>query len=449
MSRPLFYDRAKETTTTTGTGTLTLAGAASGYQSFAAVGNGNKCVFCIEGQTTAEWEVAVGTYTAAGTTLSRDEVLASSNSGAAVSLSAGTKNVFLVNPAAFSGPQLCRPGGRLTLTTATPVTTADVTGAATVYYTPYLHDMLELYDGFAWRPASFAELSLAASSVATSFGTKTGNTTNGSATVSSMSNTTSLYEGMPVTGTGIVAGTTILSVDSSSQVTLSANANATNSTVTLTFYHANYDIFALLSSGAAALASLAWTDNTTRATALTYLDGRLVKSGDTGKLYLGTVRLSGSAAAEDSVSRRYVWNMYNRVPRHLYVTEATDTWTYTTDAWRAANGSGANSVRLVLGLDEGMVRAQVAVNAFNSPTGAIASPGVGVDSTTANSAQVRMGHAPSVYTALVCSYRGWPGVGYHRVYWLERSQAAGTTTWNGDEGSPNIQACGMGVELEG
>ena len=50
--------------------------------------------------------------------------------------------------------------GRLTLTTATPVTTADVTGAATLYFTPYKGDYLALYTGAAWEIKNFSELSL-------------------------------------------------------------------------------------------------------------------------------------------------------------------------------------------------------------------------------------------------------------------------------------------------
>lgn len=92
-------DRVKETTTTTGTGTITLAGAATGYQSFSAVGNGNSTFYCIAGQSGSEWEVGIGTYTSAGTTLSRDTVLASSNSGSLVTFSAGTKDVFVTYPA--------------------------------------------------------------------------------------------------------------------------------------------------------------------------------------------------------------------------------------------------------------------------------------------------------------------------------------------------------------
>lgn len=92
-------DRVKETTTTTGTGTITLAGASTGFQSFAAIGNGNQTYYTIAGQGTAEWEVGIGTYTSSGTTLSRTTVLASSNSGSLVNFSAGTKDVFSDYPA--------------------------------------------------------------------------------------------------------------------------------------------------------------------------------------------------------------------------------------------------------------------------------------------------------------------------------------------------------------
>ena len=93
----VYKDRVKETTTTTGTGTVTLAGAVAGFQAFSVVGNGNTCYYTIV--LGSEWEVGLGTYTSSGTTLSRDSVLASSNSNALVNFSAGTKSVFLTLPA--------------------------------------------------------------------------------------------------------------------------------------------------------------------------------------------------------------------------------------------------------------------------------------------------------------------------------------------------------------
>lgn len=91
-------DRVKETTTTTGTGTVTLLGASTGFQSFSAIGNGNTTYYTIAAQTGTEWEVGIGTYTAAGTLLARTTVLTSSNGGSAVNFSAGTKDVFVTYP---------------------------------------------------------------------------------------------------------------------------------------------------------------------------------------------------------------------------------------------------------------------------------------------------------------------------------------------------------------
>ena len=95
-------DAAQETTSTTGTGTLTLTGAVDQCRTFAGIGNGNTTYYTIAGQTGSEWEVGIGTYTSSGTTLSRDTVLASSNSGSKVNFSAGTKDVFVAYPAGKS-----------------------------------------------------------------------------------------------------------------------------------------------------------------------------------------------------------------------------------------------------------------------------------------------------------------------------------------------------------
>ena len=96
-------DRVKDSTTTTGTGTVTLSGtAATGYQNFSVIGNGNTTYYTIAGQGTTEWEVGIGTYTTAGPTLARTTVLSSSNAGAAVNFSAGTKDVFVTYPSEYA-----------------------------------------------------------------------------------------------------------------------------------------------------------------------------------------------------------------------------------------------------------------------------------------------------------------------------------------------------------
>jgi hypothetical protein len=87
-------NRVQETSTTTGTGTLTLAGAVSGYQTFAAgIGSGNTCYYTIT-NAAGSWEVGIGTV---GTgTLARTTLL-SSSTGSLVSFT-GTLNVFVTYP---------------------------------------------------------------------------------------------------------------------------------------------------------------------------------------------------------------------------------------------------------------------------------------------------------------------------------------------------------------
>ena len=92
-------DRVKETSTTTGTGTFTLAGAATGFQSFSVIGNANTTFYTIVDSAAGAWEVGIGTYTSSGTTLSRDTVLESSNSGSKVNFGSGSKDVFVTYPA--------------------------------------------------------------------------------------------------------------------------------------------------------------------------------------------------------------------------------------------------------------------------------------------------------------------------------------------------------------
>lgn len=109
-------DRVRETTTTTGTGNITLGGAVSGFQDFdSQMANADTTVYAIAHRTAAEWEVGLGTWNT-GNTLSRTTVVRSSNSNAAVNLSAGTKDIFMT----FT-PSVRQPGMSFTgaLTPAT------------------------------------------------------------------------------------------------------------------------------------------------------------------------------------------------------------------------------------------------------------------------------------------------------------------------------------------
>jgi hypothetical protein len=93
-------DRIAETSTTTGTGVLTLAGAITGFRTFASVcATSDTCYYMIEaidadGIPTGEWETGLGTYSGTNA-LTRTSVSRSSNANAAVNFSAGTKRVTI------------------------------------------------------------------------------------------------------------------------------------------------------------------------------------------------------------------------------------------------------------------------------------------------------------------------------------------------------------------
>ena len=89
-------DRVQQTGTANTTVSFTLSGSVTGFQSFAVIGNGNTTYYS-SFDATGNWEVGIGTYATSGPTLTRTTILASSNSGTAVTFS-GTVNVFVTYP---------------------------------------------------------------------------------------------------------------------------------------------------------------------------------------------------------------------------------------------------------------------------------------------------------------------------------------------------------------
>jgi len=256
------------------------------------------------------------------------------------------------------------PGGRLTLTTAVPITTADVLSSATLYYTPYLHNRVDLYDGTRWRTSSFSELSLSL--------------------------------------TGLVSASV------------------------------NYDVFLYDNSGTLTLELVAWSSDTARATALVYQDGRLVKSGATTRLYLGTIRGNGTGICTESVERRFVWNAYNRVRKNFLYQPVGATWSYSGTSWRQANTSSYR-VSYVVGLDGVLAYLCVQINATGT-SGQIAyasmdEDGIGTPEVSAvggwdviPTAAGAAGYAPIVST------RTWfVPLGFHYTQWIEKTSGVSAT----------------------
>ncbi len=99
----VFDDRVQEASTSTGTGAITLTGNITGFVRFAdaPMAVGDTCIALIEavdgsGVPTGEWEIGEATYSAANTLSRPASPIASSNGGAPVNFSAGSKRVSMV-----------------------------------------------------------------------------------------------------------------------------------------------------------------------------------------------------------------------------------------------------------------------------------------------------------------------------------------------------------------
>ncbi len=207
-----------------------------------------------------------------------------------------------------------------------------------------------------------------------------------------------------------------------------------------------YDVWVYDVSGTPTLEVLAWTNDTTRATALAYQNGILVKSGTATRRYVGSFRTTGSSGqTEDSVTKRYVWNYYNRVMRQLYKASGDTSWNYATATWRQANSNTANQVDLVVGVGEDMVEATVngacQTTAGGSPGTSQGNVGIGVSATSTNSATILSPGVcqGSALTTSIAQYLGYPGVGRYFFAWLEQgTQNTSNITWYGTNGTATV-----------
>ena len=247
----------------------------------------------------------------------------------------------------------------------------------------------------------------------------------------------SLSSSLPVSTADVTAATavylhpyngqTVAIYDGSEWVgrTLSAAVNIAIPASTATVY----DVFAYWTGAAIALEVVAWSTATARATALATQNGIYVKSGDATRRYMGTFRTTTvSGQSEDSVTKRYLWNMYNRRSRALQLEDATASWVYSVASWRQVRATSTNKVELVIGLSEDPVELTAMESAVST---GLAYTGIGVDTTTASSAGVNNASVTH-YSMATARYRGFPGIGYHALNWIEFGGTS--TTFYGPSG---------------
>lgn len=378
---------ARMSTATTGTGTITLGSAVAGFLSFADAGveNGSTVTYGIRDGTSSE--IGRGVYTSSGTTLTRT-VLKSTNSDSAINLS-GSAQVF-ITPAAEdvieNTGQMFQPPGRLSLASGTPVHASTVSSAATLYYVPYLGNVIWLYSGTRWEQFEITERSVSLSG-----------------TTASRPHDVFIYSN---------AGTPTLE--------LTAWTNDTTRATNLAFQDGRY-----VRSGA-----------TTRL----YLGTIYVNASNQCDFILGGLASGGTAGVIG------VWNMYNRVPWASFNGDTTNSWTYTDTAnWRAANASSTMRTSFICGVSGG-VTVDACYQAASIHTGASGRVAIGYDSTTTPAdfmAIASTADTSLAYTvpAIVRTVR-MAAVGFHYVQAIELGSA--NVTFYGDVGTTTIQT-GMNV----
>jgi hypothetical protein len=303
------------------------------------------------------------------------------------------------------------PHGRLTLTSATPVLTANTTAQATVYYTPYIGNTIKLWNGTKFFSVTFAEVSQA------------------------------------------------LSDD-----TKSPAAAATDSL---------YDMFGWLDGTTFRVTrGPAWLSATSRSTGagtteLERVQGVLmnkvsISNGPAANrgIYLGTIMTNGStqmamnfepaAASGGTANRLDVWNMYNRVDVLALMRDSANTWNVASaNTWASANASASNRVTFVRGLDDEKVRATYSC-AANIGTDRQSYVGIGLDITNGftgmpGAAGIADGTGSEVSS--IASYGGRPGIGRHFLQAVERANHTSAVTFYGDNNAATLTQMGMTVEL--
>jgi len=178
----------------------------------------------------------------------------------------------------------------------------------------------------------------------------------------------------------------------------------------------NYDIWMYDNSGVLTLDSTAWSDATTRATALATQNGVYTKTGDILRRYLGTIRTTSTTGqCEDSQTKRYCWNYYNQFMKVLHKnTGWSSAHAYGTATVRYWNNDTSMKMEYVCGETRGYSSIEVVGSQRSS-----AVIGYGYDTST-NFSGGFVGINPTNDVHAGCTTKNFLNSGYHYFALCER-----------------------------
>ena len=282
------------------------------------------------------------------------------------------------------------PTGRLTLTSATPVLSSAVLTAGTMYFTPSGGNSAPVWNGSSWVSLPLPEISALLSDVT--------------------------YSPAAAVAGGI------------------------------------YDWFAWQpTSGSWALSrSPIWTNTTTRALALTRVNGLLTNASPITNgpaagygLYVGTSLCdaggatvtfnptpAGASGGPTNGAWVGLWNQYNRVSLAATVHDTKASWTWSTATWQIADASANNAITFVSGASEDAFISAYGTQGTTSVS-ATFYIGVGINSTSSPTGQIGAFAASNVSGMSAASYDGLTPLGKTVVNALEAGAGSGTQTFYG------------------
>jgi len=317
---------------------------------------------------------------------------ATSSAGSATSSAASA--TAAAASATAAGQLVLSTTGRLTLVSGVPVTTSDVAGATTIYFTPVENSNVTIFNGTNWVTHTFSEIALALDSTTSDPGYIASNnaydvfaywtgTAVGIGTGPAWSNLNSR-------GTG--AGTTQISLLNGKWV----NANS----ITLRYGSA--------------------PGNTTTVAAQL-------------ATYLGSFRASANGQATDSQQFRLLFNNYQPAIRRLFRVEPSAFWSWSTAAWHPVNANSQNAVVVFNGMPAGMtVSLTQGALAQGTAEGQTVAISISTNATSPDSVSAQGSIiANATYLPFSLSYNSVPGLGQTIYTMMELGNGSGTQSFYG------------------
>jgi hypothetical protein len=287
------------------------------------------------------------------------------------------------------------------------VQTGDVTAATTVYYSPYVGNQIPIYNGASFVIRTFSELTLTLTAAAQTSST--------------------IYDVCAFNNAGV---TTLVTGPAWANSSAGAGSRGTG-------------------AGTAQISRIngTWVNSNS----ITGVNGTNSYSIPADQCtYVGSIFIDATAGQVSAYktygqSRKWgIWNAYNRQQIYMIAGDSTATWSYTTNATRAANGNSANSLTIFTGLPEesfDLYTTAFVGGTAGSTQSAGGQIGIGYNSTTSGSGKLGdtaftngSGSAGITFNnSIIANYKAPPTIGINVITALENGLGVTGATWNGTQ----------------